>query len=87
LKLKVDLLRATSYRALGPILKKRFISQSIKICLYRTVIRPIVIFGAEAWSLTNKMEEMLMAWERKILRKHIYGPTYESGHWRIKILN
>jgi hypothetical protein len=27
---------------------------------------------------------MLMTWERKILRK-IYGPTYENGHWRIKI--
>jgi hypothetical protein len=45
-----------------------------------------VIFGAEAWSLTNKMEKMLMTRERKILRK-IYGPTYENGHWRIKILN
>jgi hypothetical protein len=30
------------------------------------------------------MEKMLMTWERKILRK-IYGPTYENGHWRIKI--
>jgi hypothetical protein len=25
-----------------------------------------------------------MTWERKIFRK-IYGPTYENGHWRIKI--
>jgi hypothetical protein len=29
------------------------------------------------------MEEMLMTWERKILRK-IYGLTYENGRWRIK---
>jgi hypothetical protein len=49
-----------------------------------TVIRPIVIYGAEAWTLTNKMEKMPMTWERKSLRK-IYGPTYENGHWRIKI--
>jgi hypothetical protein len=42
------------------------------------------VLGAEAWTLTNKMEKMLMTWERKILRK-IYGPTYENGHWRIKI--
>jgi hypothetical protein len=27
---------------------------------------------------------MLMTWERKILRK-VYGPTYENGHWIIKI--
>jgi hypothetical protein len=49
-----------------------------------TVIRPIVIYGAESWALTNKMDKMLMPWERKIMRK-IYGPTYENGHWRIKI--
>jgi hypothetical protein len=35
------------------------------------------------WTLTNNIEKMLMAWERKILRK-IYGPTKENGQWRIK---
>jgi hypothetical protein len=35
--------------------------------------------GAGAWTLTNKMEKMLVTWERKILRK-TYGPTYENGH-------
>jgi hypothetical protein len=28
--------------------------------------------------------DMLMTWERKILRK-MYGPTKENGQWRIKI--
>jgi hypothetical protein len=32
----------------------------------------------------NKMERVLMMWERKILRK-IYGPTYENGCERIKM--
>jgi hypothetical protein len=45
-----------SYHALGPILKKGPISQSIKIRLYKTVIRPIVMYEAEGWFLTNKME-------------------------------
>ena len=31
------------YYALGPILKRRSISQSIKIHLYKMIIRPIVI--------------------------------------------
>jgi hypothetical protein len=31
----------------------------------------------------NKIEKMLMTWERKVLRK-IYGPTKENGQWRIK---
>ena len=33
--------------------------------------------------MTNKIEKMLMTWERKILR-NIYGPTKENGQWRIK---
>ena len=40
-------------------------------------------YGAETWTLINKIEKMLMTWERKILRK-IYGPTKENGQRRIK---
>jgi hypothetical protein len=69
--------------ALGTILKRRSISQSIKIRLYKTNIRPVVTYGAETWTVTRKREKMLMTWERKILRK-IYGPTKENGQWRIK---
>jgi hypothetical protein len=71
------------YYAQGTILKRRSISQSIKIRLYKTIIRPVVTYGAETWTLTSKVEEMLMTWERKILRK-TYGPTKENGQWRIK---
>ena len=71
------------YYALGPIIKRRSISQLIKICLYKTIIRPAVIYGAETWMLTSKIEKILMTWERKILRK-IYGPTKENGLCRIK---
>jgi hypothetical protein len=34
-------------------------------------------------TLTNKNEEMLMTWERKIQRK-IHGPRKEKRQWRIK---
>jgi len=71
------------YYALGPILERRSISQSIKIRLYKTIIRPAVTYGAQTWTVTNKTEKMLMTWERKMLMK-IYGPTKENGQWRIK---
>jgi hypothetical protein len=35
------------YYALGTILKRRSISQLIKIRLYKTIIRPVVTYGAE----------------------------------------
>jgi hypothetical protein len=71
------------YYALGTILKRSSISQSIKSRLYKTIIGPVVTYTAETWTLTSKREKMLMTWERKILRK-IYGPTKENGQWRIK---
>jgi hypothetical protein len=71
------------YYALGPILKRRSISQSTKIHLYKMIIRTAVTYGAETWTLTSKIEKMLMTWEGKILRK-IYGPTKGNGKWRIK---
>jgi len=46
-------------------------------------VAPVVVYGAETWTLRSKMDRMLMIWERKILRK-IYGPTKENGEWRIK---
>jgi hypothetical protein len=71
------------YNALGPIIKRRSISQSIKIRIYKTIIRPAVIYGAEPWTLTSKTGRMLMIWERKILRKIlVYRPTKENGQWR-----
>ena len=73
------------YYALGPIIKRRSISisQSFKIRLYKTIIRPAMTYGAETWTLTSKTEKKLMTWERKILRK-IYRPTKENGQRRIK---
>ena len=41
------------YYALGPIIKRRSISQSIKIRLYKVIIRPAVTYGAQTWTLTS----------------------------------
>jgi hypothetical protein len=42
-----------------------------------------VIYGADAWTFSNKMENA-NAIGKKDFEK-IYGPTNENGHWRIKI--
>jgi hypothetical protein len=43
-----------------------------------------VTYGAESWTLTNKLEKALMTWGRKILRK-IYKLTHIKCSWRIKV--
>ena len=49
--------------------------------LYKTLIRPIVSYGAEALTLTKKEEQALLIFERKIFRR-ICGPKYENWEWK-----
>ena len=44
-------------------------------------IRPVVSYGAEAWTMTKKDEQALLVFKRKIFRR-IYGPKYENGEWK-----
>ena len=44
-------------------------------------IRPVVSYGAEAWTLTKKEEQALLIFERKIFRR-INGPKYENREWK-----
>jgi len=45
------------------------------------LIRPVVSYGTEAWTLTKKEEKVLLIFEWKIFRR-IYGPVYENGKWK-----
>ena len=61
--------------------RSRLLSRATKIILYKTLIRPVVSYGAEAWTLTKKEEQVLLIFERKIFRR-IYGPKFENGEWK-----
>jgi hypothetical protein len=49
--------------------------------VHKTLIRPIVAYGAETWMMTKKEEQALLIFERKIFRK-MYGPKSENGEWK-----
>ena len=61
----------------------RPLSRATKIIIYKTLIRPVVSYGAEAWTLTKKEEQAVLIFERKMFRR-IYGPKYENGEWKIR---
>jgi hypothetical protein len=60
---------------------KRLLSRATKIRLYKTLIRPVVTYGAETWSMIKKEEQDLLIFGRKIFRR-IYGAKYEDGKWK-----
>jgi hypothetical protein len=53
--------------------------------LYTTLIRPVVTYGVEIWTLRKNVEKKLMVFEKKILKK-FFGPVKdrETGEWRIR---
>jgi sorting nexin-29 len=72
-----------AYYANLQMLKSKSISRSPKLQIYKTLIRPVVTYGAETWTLTDTEENALRRFERKVLRK-ICGPVMDNGAWRIR---
>jgi sorting nexin-29 len=71
------------YYALGSIMRSKSISRKSKLKIYRTVIKPIVIYASETWVLKEKGIIMLNVWGKKNLRK-IFGAKKEGNEWKIR---
>jgi len=69
-----------SYYSVLPLLRSKAISRTTKIRMYKTIIRPVVLYGSEVWCLTVNGEKIVY-WERKVLRE-IFGLICVAGHWR-----
>jgi hypothetical protein len=67
-----------TYFAVIRLFRSRLLSRGTKILLYKTLIRPVVSYGAETWTMMWKEEQALLVFDRKIFRR-IYGPKYENG--------
>lgn len=64
-------------------MKTRYISKKTKLLIYKTIIKPIVVYGCESWIMTEQKQQQLRRWGRKMLTK-IYGPVKEQNNWRIR---
>ena len=60
----------------SPIWKK-------KLALYKTLVLPVLLYGAETWVLTDRDKQELGVFEKKILRK-IFGPVKILEEHRIR---
>ena len=54
----------TNFDAIS-LFRSRILSRGTKIILYKTLIRPVVLCGAEAWTVTKKEEQAVLIFERK----------------------
>ncbi|KAJ4429796.1 hypothetical protein ANN_22000 [Periplaneta americana] len=75
-----------AYYANLPLFQNQLLSRMTKIKVYKTLVRPVVIFGSETWAFTKKDENSLRSFERKILRR-IFGPVNDHQGWKIRSNN
>lgn len=71
------------YFSFQKLLRSSVVTRHLKLLVYRTIIKPVVMYGAETWTLRKTDENLLKIWERKILRK-IFGAIREDDGWRIR---
>jgi hypothetical protein len=69
--------------ALQNVLKSKNISRKAKLNVYETIIRPVVTYGSETWTVATKDESQINIWERKVLRI-IFGPVNDRGMLRLR---
>ncbi|XP_018576050.1 uncharacterized protein LOC108914683 [Anoplophora glabripennis] len=72
--------------AMRRLLKNKDMTQSLKIRIYKSMIRPIVMYASETWVLRKEEQDRLRVWERKILR-NIYGGKEVNGMWERRTNN
>lgn len=71
---------------LGRVLRSKFVRHSTKLKIYKTLIIPVLMYGAETWTLTEADKTLLNVFERKVLRM-IFGPVHIGDEWRIRLNN
>jgi hypothetical protein len=62
------------------------IHRQTKIRLYKAVIRPVLGYASENWTLAKKSESAVDAFERNALRRTT-DPIKEKSTWRIRCNN
>jgi hypothetical protein len=65
------------------LIKSKFLNRNTKMKIYKTIIRPVVTYLSETWTLTAKDENNLRIFERQILKK-IFDPVNIDNIWRIR---
>jgi len=72
-----------TYYANAKLIKSKFLKKNIKMEIYKMMIRPVVTYSSETWTLTATDENNLHIFERQILRK-TFGPVNTDSIWRIR---
>ena len=74
-----------AYFGLRRTLRSNRVRRQTKLTIYKTLIRPVVLYGHEIWTLLMEDQRALGVFERKVLRTIYGGVQMEDGSWRRRI--
>jgi len=69
------------YYVNAKLIKTKYLKKNTKMKIHKTMIRPVVTYSSETWTLMAKDENNLHIFERQILRK-IIGAVNIDNIWR-----
>ena len=72
------------WRDLSRVISDKKMTMKLKINLYMTVIRPVLLYGAECWSVRKKEEQICEKTEMRMLRR-IKGVTLRDKEKSVDI--
>lgn len=72
-----------AYFALLKTFRSRLVTRRTKLVIYKTLIRPVLTYASQTWTISRSNENDLLTFERKILRR-IIGPVKDGDRWRIR---
>ena len=73
--------RGLKWPGLRKHLRSHLTAKNTKIFMYKVLIRPVLTYASETWTLSKTNERRLSLFERKVLRC-IFGAKQENGTWR-----
>ena len=70
------------------LLSSIWLSENIKLKIYRTIISPVVLYGCETWSFTLREEQRpgRGVLENRVLRR-IFEPKRDEVSWETRKLH
>lgn len=71
------------YQSLKQIITSRAKSKAVKIKIYKTLMKSVVVYASDTWPMTEMDMKMQKTWDRKMLRR-IYRPVAEKTISRIR---
>jgi Reverse transcriptase (RNA-dependent DNA polymerase) len=66
------------------LLRSKEVTRKAKFELYKTLIRPVAIYGSESWNTTDEDEYRLGVFERRVLRTILGPKKISDGQYQVR---